>query len=324
MLFQKIFRNTTMVRWRRFRLISSDCVDFGISYFVSDFIEKIIEDQDESAEPYISIPFDSSSVLEFVRGKEKMSAEVSEIGALLGVENGDVNDDIEIEKLVINNNNDVVSFRRASFCDNDVPPAECGSEIQINTASLESMVILTYEEELEECDIVEEEEEEEEISDMKEEEEEDAEDIDQEQEEGDICEESLDGNEDHNKSDNSSTGLSEEESIASDILDILISRVLDNCMIDMNLRALRIQALETLERKKLDQLRELELAKERKRLKRKQKKKARLERKQNDKKTEVDYRDKLQDEKTNIEGDLRYKLQEKSKRDLRTFLNRKK
>lgn len=311
-----------MVRWRRCRLISSDCVDFGISYFGSDFVEKIIEDQDECEEPYISIPFDSSSVLEFVRSKEKISVEVREIRALLGVENDDVNGDIEIEKVVINNNNDVVSFRRASFCDNDVPPAECGSEIQINTASLESMVILTYEEELEECDIVEDEEEEEEISDMKEEE--DAEDIDQEQEEGDICEESFDGNEDHNKSDNSSTGLSEEESIASDILDILISRVLDNCMIDMNLRALRIQALETMERKKLDQLRELELAKERKRLKRKQKKKSRLERKQNDKKTEVDYRDKIQNEKTNIEGDLRYKLQEKSKRDLRTFLNRKK
>ena len=310
-----------MVRWRRCRLISSDCVDFGISYFGSDFVEKIIEDQDECEEPYISIPFDSSSVLEFVRSKEKISAEVREIRALLGVENDDVNGDIEIEKVVINNNNDVVSFRRASFCDNDVPPAECGAEIQINTASLESMVILTYEEELEECDIVEDEEEEEEISDMKEEE--DAEDIDQEQEEGDICEESFDGNEDHIKSDNS-TGLSEEESIASDILDILISRVLDNCMIDMNLRALRIQALETMERKKLDQLRELELAKERKRLKRKQKKKSRLERKQNDKKTEVDYRDKLQNEKTNIEGDLRYKLQEKSKRDLRTFLNRKK
>ena len=317
MLFQKIFRNTTMVRWRRFRLISSDCVDFGISYFGSDFIEKIIEDQDECEEPYISIPFDSSSVLEFVRGKEKMSAEVSEIGALLGVENGDVNDDIEIEKVVINNNNDVVSFRRASFCDNDVPPAVGGSEI--NTTSLESMVILTYEEELEECDI--DEAEEEEIGDMKGEE--DAEDINQEQEEGDICEKSSDGNEDHDESDDS-TGLSEEESIAADIVDALISRVLDNCMIDMNLRALRIQALETLERKKLDQLRELELAKERKRLKRKQKKKARLERKQNDKKTEVDYRDKLQDEKTNIEGDLRYKLQEKSKRDLRTFLNRKK
>ena len=311
-----------MVRWRRCRLISSDCVDFGISYFGSDFVEKIIEDHDECEEPCISIPFDSSSVLEFVRSKEKISAEVREIRALLGVENDDVNGDIEIEKVVINNNNDVVSFRRASFCDNDVPPAECGSEIQINTASLESMVILTYEEELEECDIVEDEEEEEEISDMKEEE--DAEDIDQEQEEGDICEESFDGNEDHNKSDNSSTGLSEEESIASDILDILISRVLDNCMIDMNLRALRIQALETMERKKLDQLRELELAKERKRLKRKQKKKSRLERKQNDKKTEVDYRDKIQNEKTNIEGDLRYKLQEKSKRDLRTFLNRKK
>ena len=311
-----------MVRWRRCRLISSDCVDFGISYFGSDFVEKIIEDQDECEEPYISIPFDSSSVLEFVRSKEKISAEVREIRALLGVENDDVNGDIEIEKVVINNNNDVVSFRRASFCDNDVPPAECGAEIQINTASLESMVILTYEEELEECDIVEEEEEDEEISDMKEEE--DAEDIDQEQEEGDFCEESFDGNEDHNKSDNSSTGLSEEESIASDIVDTLISRVLDNCMIDMNLRALRIQALETMERKKLDQLRELELAKERKRLKRKQKKKARLERKQNDKKTEVDYRDKLQNEKTNIEGDLRYKLQEKSKRDLRTFLNRKK
>ena len=311
-----------MVRWRRCRLISSDCVDFGISYFGSDFVEKIIEDQDECEEPCISIPFDSSSVLEFVRSKEKISAEVREIRALLGVDNDDVNGDIEIEKVVINNNNDVVSFRRASFCDNDVPPAECGSEIQINTASLESMVILTYEEELEECDIVEDEEEEEEISDMKEEE--DAEDIDQEQEEGDICEESFDGNEDHNKSDNSSTGLSEEESIAYDIVDTLISRVLDNCMIDMNLRALRIQALETMERKKLDQLRELELAKERKRLKRKQKKKARLERKQNDKKTEVDYRDKLQNEKTNIEGDLRYKLQEKSKRDLRTFLNRKK
>ena len=309
-----------MVRWRRCRLISSDCVDFGISYFGSDFVEKIIEDQDECEEPYISIPFDSSSVLEFVRSKEKISAEVREIRALLGVENDDVNGDIEIEKVVINNNNDVVSFRRASFCDNDVPPAECGSEIQINTASLESMVILTYEEELEECDIVEEEEEE--ISDMKEEE--DAENIDQEQEEGDFCEESFDGNEDHNKSDNSSTGLSEEESIASDIVDTLISRVLDNCMIDMNLRALRIQALETMERKKLDQLRELELAKERKRLKRKQKKKSRLERKQNDKKTEVDYRDKIQNEKTNIEGDLRYKLQEKSKRDLRTFLNRKK
>ena len=308
-----------MVRWRRCRLISSDCVDFGISYFGSDFVEKIIEDQDECEEPYISIPFDSSSVLEFVRSKEKISAEVREIRALLGVDNDDVNGDIEIEKVVINNNNDVVSFRRASFCDNDVPPAECGSEIQINTASLESMVILTYEEELEECDI--DEAEEEEIGDMKGEE--DAEDINQEQEEGDICEKSSDGNEDHDESDDS-TGLSEEESIAADIVDALISRVLDNCMIDMNLRALRIQALETLERKKLDQLRELELAKERKRLKRKQKKKARLERKQNDKKTEVDYRDKLQDEKTNIEGDLRYKLQEKSKRDLRTFLNRKK
>ena len=306
-----------MVRWRRCRLISSDCVDFGISYFGSDFVEKIIEDQDECEEPYISIPFDSSSVLEFVRSKEKISAEVREIRALLGVDNDDVNGDIEIEKVVINNNNDVVSFRRASFCDNDVPPAVGCSEI--NTTSLESMVILTYEEELEECDI--DEAEEEEIGDMKGEE--DAEDINQEQEEGDICEKSSDGNEDHDESDDS-TGLSEEESIAADIVDALISRVLDNCMIDMNLRALRIQALETLERKKLDQLRELELAKERKRLKRKQKKKARLERKQNDKKTEVDYRDKLQDEKTNIEGDLRYKLQEKSKRDLRTFLNRKK
>ena len=93
---------------RRCRLISSDNVDFGYSDLRSDFIEGILGDiPDGCQEPCVSLPFASSSVLEFVLDKtvESEALEVVAIRTVLGVATGSGSDgDIVIENVVSNNN----------------------------------------------------------------------------------------------------------------------------------------------------------------------------------------------------------------------------
>ena len=93
---------------RRCRLISSDNVDFGYSDLRSDFIEGILGDiPDGCQEPCVSLPFASSSVLEFVLDKtvESEAQDVVAIRTVLGVATGSGSDgDIVIENVVSNNN----------------------------------------------------------------------------------------------------------------------------------------------------------------------------------------------------------------------------
>ena len=93
---------------RRCRLISSDNVDFGYSDLRSDFIEGILGDiPDGCQEPCVSLPFLSSSVLEFVRDKtvESETQDVVAIRTVLGVASGSGSDgDLVIENVVSNNN----------------------------------------------------------------------------------------------------------------------------------------------------------------------------------------------------------------------------
>ena len=93
---------------RRCRLISSDNVDFGYSDLRSDFIEGILGDiPDGCQEPCVSLPFLSSSVLEFVLDKtmESEAQDVAAIRAVLGVASGSGSGgDLVIEKIVSNNN----------------------------------------------------------------------------------------------------------------------------------------------------------------------------------------------------------------------------
>ena len=93
---------------RRCRLISSDNVDFGYSDLRSDFIEGILGDiPDGCQEPCVSLPFVSSSVLEFVLDKtvESDALEVVAIRTVLGMATGSGSGgDIVIENVVSNNN----------------------------------------------------------------------------------------------------------------------------------------------------------------------------------------------------------------------------
>ena len=93
---------------RRCRLISSDNVDFGYSDLRSDFIEGILGDiPDGCQEPCVSLPFVSSSVLEFVRDKtvESEALDVAAIRTMLGMATGSGSGgDIVIENVVSNNN----------------------------------------------------------------------------------------------------------------------------------------------------------------------------------------------------------------------------
>ena len=80
---------------RRCRLISSDNVDFGYSDLRSDFIEGILGDiPDGCQEPCVSLPFASSSVLEFVLDKtvESEALEVVAIRTVLGMATGSGSD----------------------------------------------------------------------------------------------------------------------------------------------------------------------------------------------------------------------------------------
>ena len=89
---------------RRCRLISSDNVDFGYSDLRSDLIERILGNiPDGCQEPCVSLPFLSSSVLEFVLDKtmESEAQDVAAIRAVLGVASGS---GLVIEKIVSNNN----------------------------------------------------------------------------------------------------------------------------------------------------------------------------------------------------------------------------
>jgi len=93
---------------RRCRLISSDNVDFGYSDLRSDLIERILGNiPDGCQEPCVSLPFLSSSVLEFVLDKtmESEAQDVAAIRAVLGVASGSGSGgDLVIEKIVSNNN----------------------------------------------------------------------------------------------------------------------------------------------------------------------------------------------------------------------------
>ena len=93
---------------RRCRLISSDNVDFGYSDLRSDLIERILGNiPDGCQEPCVSLPFLSSSVLEFVLDKtmENEAQDVAAIRAVLGVASGSGSGgDLVIEKIVSNNN----------------------------------------------------------------------------------------------------------------------------------------------------------------------------------------------------------------------------
>ena len=93
---------------RRCRLISSDNVEFGYSDLRSDLIERILGNiPDGCQEPCVSLPFLSSSVLEFVLDKtmENEAQDVAAIRAVLGVASGSGSGgDLVIEKIVSNNN----------------------------------------------------------------------------------------------------------------------------------------------------------------------------------------------------------------------------
>ena len=93
---------------RRCRLISSDNVEFGYSDLRSDLIERILGNiPDGCQEPCVSLPFLSSSVLEFVLDKtmESEAQDVAAIRAVLGVASGSGSGgDLVIEKIVSNNN----------------------------------------------------------------------------------------------------------------------------------------------------------------------------------------------------------------------------
>ena len=93
---------------RRCRLISSDNVDFGYSDLCSDFILGILGDIPYGCqEPCVSLPFLSTSVLEFVRDKsmESEALEVAAIRTVLGVASSSGSGgDLVIENVVSNNN----------------------------------------------------------------------------------------------------------------------------------------------------------------------------------------------------------------------------
>ena len=73
------------------RLISSDSVDFGIKCIESDFIRNIINDIKDinvvNHDYYISLPFDSSQVLNFIQNIQKRTVDSSSesISEMLGI-----------------------------------------------------------------------------------------------------------------------------------------------------------------------------------------------------------------------------------------------
>ena len=72
---------------RRCRLISSDNIEFGLrEELCSDFVETLVSDTSDQ-NPCISVPFPSSSVLEFLKDLSgtAMNPSVLEIRSVLGI-----------------------------------------------------------------------------------------------------------------------------------------------------------------------------------------------------------------------------------------------
>ena len=79
----------------RIRLISVDNIEFGVKSLGTDFIDSIIDDAKESEVfVYISLPFPSSTVLDFLKGlkseHQSSSSDVHQLKTLLGYQESDV------------------------------------------------------------------------------------------------------------------------------------------------------------------------------------------------------------------------------------------
>ena len=49
------------------RIITSDNIEFGVKNLKSSFLKNMLNSNDSSTEHYLSVPFNSSSVLDFIK-----------------------------------------------------------------------------------------------------------------------------------------------------------------------------------------------------------------------------------------------------------------